>query len=116
MKYIRTKDGHLLDMTVFDVDINGYLFYKNEPDIFTIYSKKDIIKQADTIEELCDAVVVFQPPIFKPYICLDTFSNIKKYYEGFSDWKRFIIKCAIWTDKGLIYVAKMNDKGELELL
>ena len=23
---------------------------------------------------------------------------------------------AIWTDKGLIYVAKMNDKGELELL
>ena len=26
------------------------------------------------------------------------------------------IKGAIWTDKGLIYVAKMNDKGELELL
>ena len=23
---------------------------------------------------------------------------------------------AIWTDKGLIYAAKMNDKGELELL
>lgn len=23
---------------------------------------------------------------------------------------------AIWTNKGLIYVAKMNDKGELELL
>ena len=23
---------------------------------------------------------------------------------------------AIWTDKGLIYVAKMNEKGELELL
>lgn len=22
---------------------------------------------------------------------------------------------AIWTDKGLIYVAKMNEKGELEL-
>ena len=26
------------------------------------------------------------------------------------------IKLAIRTDKGLIYVAKMNDKGELELL
>ena len=26
------------------------------------------------------------------------------------------IKGAIWTDKGLIYVAKMNDKGELELI
>lgn len=23
---------------------------------------------------------------------------------------------AIWTDKGLIYVAKMNEKGEFELL
>ena len=23
---------------------------------------------------------------------------------------------AIWTSKGLIYVAKMNDKGELELI
>ena len=26
------------------------------------------------------------------------------------------IKGAIWTDKGLTYVAKMNDKGELELI
>ena len=26
------------------------------------------------------------------------------------------LRGAIWTDKGLIYVAKMNDKGELELL
>ena len=27
-----------------------------------------------------------------------------------------IIYGAIWTDKGLIYVAKMNEEGELELL
>ena len=27
-----------------------------------------------------------------------------------------VIYGAIWTSKGLIYVAKMNDKGELELL
>ena len=30
--------------------------------------------------------------------------------------EKFEIYGAIWTDKGLIYVAKMNDKGELELL
>ena len=30
--------------------------------------------------------------------------------------KKIQIYGAIWTDKGLIYVAKMNKKGELELL
>ena len=28
----------------------------------------------------------------------------------------YTIYGAIWTDKGLIYVAKMNDKGDLELI
>ena len=29
---------------------------------------------------------------------------------------KYNIYGAIWTDKGLIYVAKMNDKGDLELI
>ena len=39
-------------------------------------------------------------------------------FEFDLDWclKDSPIYGAIWTNKGLIYVAEMNDKGELELL
>ena len=67
--------------------------------------KKGIINQADTIEELCDEFVVEDKDEFA------IFHNFKlaKQTKG-------IIYGAIWTDKGLTYVAKMNSKGELELL
>ena len=83
-----------------------------------IYSKSkcqtEVINQADTIEELCDEFVI------KAYCSNEPFLFMKEQM----DIKCFIKKCekdttiygAIWTDKGLIYVAKMNDKGELELL
>ena len=61
-------------------------------------------KQADTIEELCDEFV-YNKMTFK------TLEETLDYAPIGSD-----IYGAIWTDKGLTYVAKMNDKGELELL
>lgn len=64
-------------------------------------------KQADTIEELCDEFVI---------VSILTEQNfITKYPKSYLH-KGFNIYGAIWTGKGLIYVAKMNDKGELELL
>jgi len=94
-----------------------------------LISKDDIIGQADTIEELCDAFVdtselkttntggwlydefdsknkclVYYVEDEKRTISLNEYDDLSKIYG------------AIWTDKGLIYVAKMNDKGELELL
>ena len=64
-----------------------------------------ILKQADTIEELCDRFVVEHRDEFA------IFHNLKlaKQTKG-------IVYGAIWTNKGLIYVAKMNEKGCLELL
>lgn len=108
MKYIRTKDelGILIEpkdneeLQKFKVGVNDMIFstwYGNNRD--------NILKQADTIEELCDEFVcdnkVFHT--FRGMLAYKCNANIKSYG-------------AIWTDKGLVYVAKLNDKGELELL
>ena len=96
MKYIRTKDGKIIK--IIKVVHNIYISDTNE------YCC-NMVAEADTIEELCDEFVVEDRDEFA------IFHNLKlaKKTKG-------IIFGAIWTDKGLIYVAKMNDKGELELL
>ena len=75
-----------------------------------------IIKQADTIPELCDEFVVVQKD-FHDLLNADThcLQTLKKYYE-INKIEVLGIYGAIWTEWGLKYVAKMNDKGELELL
>ena len=103
MKYIRTKDG------IYEAKKNkvGAWVTKLPYKIFD----RDVIKQADTIEELCDEAVFFDKDNKPHYKSQE--GNI--WYLGaslFTETLRF----GIFTDKGLIYVAKMNDKGELELL
>ena len=85
MKYVRTKDGRIIE-TPFATDLDApYQF-------------------ADTIEELCDEFV-------------GIYHNICEVVLTKDNWDKYDIFCgAIWTDKGLIYVAKMNEKGELELI
>lgn len=120
MKYIRTKDGKIIDTTAYDqvkqTVINGvlvgtqYLTASNSNDFSMIVAhgiyETDIINQADTIEELCDEFVVVienkQHLIPREWLKQEIIVDV--------------LYGAIWTDKGLIYVAKMNDKGELELL
>jgi len=108
MKYVRTKDGKVW------TNKNP----NHDKDIFTSrYNPKEVVREADTIEELCDRVVVKDSNNKEPRVY-----NIKKH-----NWRKIAntlfnirkvewVKFAIWTDKGLIYVAKMNDKGCLELL
>ena len=112
MKYIRTNDGiyeehkvPCLKCKYFPKNIltgeggcQGETFY-------CVYHK------ADTIEELCDEFV-WKAPNNTPLIVPNIHNmNIEKEIKN-----ECIVYGAIWTDKGLIYVAKMNDKGELELL
>ena len=114
MKYIRTKDK-ISGERIYENDIPEP---KNNHEKEILQEMRDnigevIIKQADTIEELCDEFIVFGD-IDRPYLTRHKFTNKewnKQYFIG--DRKLY---GAIWTDKGLIYVAKMNDKGELELL
>lgn len=123
-KYIRTKDkilevveeneryykccyddGRITLAAKFDNDVNGF---------------SKALNQADTIEELSDRVFAFHKednwgiPDMEGYYLDELKEEIIE--DGKNSIDDFIFKLAIWTDKGLIYVAKINEEGELELI
>lgn len=122
-KYIRRANG------VYELKIDEKLKKANVVNYFYItdnenknhnilFKKKDLekFKQSDTIEELCDEFVVIykkHKKFTQPFISLHLSKEDLLKEHDLNECK---IYGAIWTDKGLIYVAKMNDKGELELL
>ena len=107
MRYIRTKET---DRCIIDT-----IKYKEITGEDCFIPKNEIVAEAETIEELCDEFVI-------------AYENGARIVYGDLEWAKVkvmanskiviksIIYGAIWTNKGLIYVAKMNDKGELELL
>lgn len=112
MKYVRTKDD-VIELNEKEQYINGIHIYVskkiNERDYY--FKDDDILKQADNIEELCDEFVCQENDYF---YWLASRENV-----SFRDLPNCYCKAifgAIWTDRGLIYVAKMNENGELELL
>lgn len=108
MKYVRTEDGIFRIANDKITVINGCQFVLIRYGIFHGLDVKD--KLADTIEELCDKYVYIRPNGFH-----ESYDNLS---DDDLDYIRegWIIYGAIWTDKGLIYVAKMNESGVLELL
>ena len=113
-KYIRTKEK------VYEVVEENERYYKccYDDGCITLAAKFDndvngfskALKTADTINDLCDRFVLLErnlkPRIFET---LKGAINNKIYDDE-------VVYGAIWTDEGLIYIAKMNDKGELELI
>lgn len=77
-----------------------------------------IIKQANTIEELCDCFVkIKRKGNCKPYILKFDYKDLPTLKEQAIKYKDSPVYGAIHIeDKGLIYVAKINDKGKLCLL
>ena len=73
-------------------------------------SSFEILKQSDSIEELCDEFIDEE----LHYIIKN--KEIIKDIPNKPELKNHKIYGAIWTDKGLIYVAKMNNEREFELL
>ena len=110
--YIRTKDGvyKIDEVKPYFLDEKQKLFINNE--LKVAINEQRVIDQSENLEELCDEFVVIENVYGKIYhsinytLCDDLRND--KDNEG-------IYGC-IWTSKGLIYVAKMNDKGELELI
>lgn len=112
--YIRTKDGRIAEvkenMVIKRCSENVLrLVYKDNRSICVLSGNDDIIKQAKTIEELCDRFVAKTCDITEYWVekkleCAKMYCGIETIYG------------AVWTSKGLIFVAKMNDKGELELI
>ena len=111
MKYIRTKDG------IFE-KANQTIYKNEELEYIDDYELKLIIKQADTIEELCDCYIVIKNNRHSYYTKKQFNRTRTDHFLLARDVKlgKKIVYGAIWTNKGLIYVAKMNEKGELELL
>jgi len=109
MKYIRTKDCIYKVVLVSPL---GFVRIDKRDGTFPDIFEKDIINQADTIEELCDGLIVEDKNNASLWFVMemDEFKNEKEHLTGWN------YNAFIKTDKGLIYVAKMNDKGELELL
>lgn len=105
MKYILTDDYEIYKVT--EETTYRYECRLNKREIVSI-PKQCIIKEGCTIEELCDE-----------FVCGENHLLLKLYElksEDFKEDVKDIVYGAIWTDKGLIYVAKMNEKGELELI
>ena len=87
-------------------------------------------RKADTIEELCDEFVLIHTECDNSKDIFEATDNGKWLQHRGDSYYSFGLKQirsgeleiksplygAIWTDKGLIYVAKMNEEGELELL
>lgn len=146
MRYIRTKDGKLFDLEKIKDEIkknnkgyyHGFRFKKLKPygfcgggltldytaignyDLFYIKAGKKYdlsfalecdpegYRESDDINELCDEFVI---------------KGTRGLYLGIPLKECELrnipitqIYGAVWTDKGLIYVAKLNEKGKFELL
>jgi len=112
MKYIRTKDG------IYDLDKSIWCEFTGHkvkmPYCEEFEKQPELCKTADTIEELCDEFVIvddFDKGIntlwHTKVFSLQEVRKMVKYNEIYG---------AIWTDKGLIYVAKMNAEGVLCLI
>ena len=92
------------------------IYKKKHANTITRFTKK-ICTIADTIEELCDGLIVEDKDNTNNWFVMD----ISEYQSKDNEDKKYMVDrwnfyAFIKTDKGLIYVAKMNDKGELELL
>ena len=114
MKYIRTKDELGIEKKDGTCCFETWSAGSSSP------LKKDWL-YADNIEELCDEFIIkVQDTKSKEYgyLIIDKLGGYEKVLSLNKQAQEngAIIYGAIWTDKGLIYVAKMNEKGELELL
>lgn len=113
--YIRTKDEIL---KVFDFEyMCGVKMYHTNKGMIT---EELVLKEDNEIDELCNEFTYEYCRYSKHERCWKD-SNTGIWYDYDTDIalnKKEIltIKGAIWCDKGLIYVAKMNEDGNLELI
>ena len=112
IKYIRMKDKvYIANCDVFDQFGKKWYWVGGDEKAICV---ENVIKATDAIEELCDEFICVRKRDDEHYNTKD-----KKIFDYWLLEKEYI-NCdwfgAIWTDKGLIYVAKLNEKGEFELL
>ena len=120
-KYIRTKDGRLIDLTAYikGEEINGGIkFIHKINGNFFFVQIDNILKKSNDIKELCDEFVVFYENHASGIVYHDLEWAKTKAQKSSN---KSIICGAIWViDKNgiptLKSVAKVNEKGDLEPL
>lgn len=111
MKYIRTKDDKILEVNEdsafeFNGSIYGY-YYKGD-----FIGNSVILKTAGSIEELVDEYV----RVHKTFNNMSMVCDKELAISSSKHPRHYDVYGSIWVDGNLVKVAKMNDKGELELL
>lgn len=82
---------------------------------YDVILKELVISQSENLEELCDEFVMVDNSENKPYRPFIIYGRSLGELKERQSCNESLYG-AIWTDKRLIFVAKMNDKGELELI
>lgn len=108
--YIRTKDG------VYEVEKEEFgLYCCKGLEMAVAPYDEEILKQSENLEELIDDFVIdWLPTNHKDIFKVDKYSKeVVKSCIGNNKTK---VYGAIWTPKGLIFVAIMNENGDLEFI
>lgn len=128
MKYIRTKDN-LYEVESSFVDYRGTRIYQTVKGVLIEETK--VVTLGEKIEEVCDAFTIRvknneKEPIKDSfdgkhygYITVGSYKNALELISRCPIGEKDKFDCfgAIFTDKGLIYKAKLNkESGVLELL
>ena len=107
--YIRTYEGHIYERI--EQRIMKNVYSSGEQYRHNLNSEwENIIKQSENLEELCDEFVGVDKTIENGHQLLRAIP-----YKCANFWNGGVYG-AIWTSKGLIYVAKINENGDLELI
>ena len=128
--YVRTKKNQIYRVDDVFRDYRNKKLYRVASGLcFMILDEEEVIKEAETIAGLCDVFIdgncrdelngCFYEKYENNALWYKPQNNLELKPVSIYEWEKeelCNIYGAIWTDKGLIYVAKMNDKGELELL
>ena len=105
--YIRTKN-RIYKVESETCNKKGYYIDRYEEDVIL---KEQVIKQSENLEELCDRFVVIDKET-KEVMNIVSFLAYAKLW----DHCKYNIYGAVWCEWGLKYVAKLDDKGDLELI
>lgn len=110
--FVRTSNNEIIDLSYCRYFEEEHRYW-NGAGCYS-FEECEIIKKADTIEELVDMYVV--KVVENGYVLYEKGWHNKLVNIARDDYKKeATIYAHIWVDDNLIKVAKMNEKGELEL-
>ena len=126
MKYIRTKDERIADVSLFDEyqtnNEKGESVFDGFGNDMIYFPVEDIVSMSDKIYEICDFIkVTFKDEAkdgrLKLFLLQPSTKEWVNHCREFLAKDRFYsVRLCILTDDGIIDVAEMNQKGELCLI